>query len=121
MRCNPYEGKLIPRAKALRQNMTPQERKLWYLFLRSYAPRFYRQRAIGKYIADFYCPAAQLAIEIDGSQHYEANTLQRDAERTNALGMLGISVLRFTNADINERFHAVCECIDRAVRERTPG
>ena len=116
MRCIPYKAKLITRAKTLRQNMTPQERKLWYLFLRSYTPRVYRQRAIGEYIADFYCPAAHFVIELDGSQHYEVDTLRRDAERTSALRILGISVLRFTNAEINEHFQAICECIDREIR-----
>ncbi len=96
--------------------MTPQERKLWYLFLRSYTPRVYRQRAIGEYIADFYCPAAHLVTELDGSQHYEADTLRRDAERTNALRIPDISVLRFTNAEINEHLQAICECIDREIR-----
>jgi len=60
---------LTPRARQLRKTMTKEERKLWYDFLRAYPLHIYRQRTIGKYIADFYCPAASLVIELDGSQH----------------------------------------------------
>ena len=62
---------LTPRARQLRKTMTKEERKLWYDFLRAYPLHIYRQRTIGKYIADFYCPAASLVIELDGSQHCE--------------------------------------------------
>ena len=61
---------LTPRARQLRKTMTKEERKLWYDFLRAYPLHIYRQRTIGKYIADFYCPAASLVIELDGSQHW---------------------------------------------------
>ena len=91
--------------------MTPQERKLWYLFLRKYPVKVYKQRIIGPYIADFYCAAAKLVIEIDGSQHYSETTKQRDAERTAYFQSLGLQVLRYSNADINERFDRVCESI----------
>ena len=50
-----YNKANIPLAKTLRKNMTPWERKLWYEYLRSYPIRFQRQKAIGNYIADFYC------------------------------------------------------------------
>ena len=72
-----YNRENIPLAKALRKNMTPWERKLWYQFLRSYPVRFQRQKAIGNYIADFYCAKAGLVIELDGSQHYEAGYPQK--------------------------------------------
>ena len=65
-----YDGKLTPNARALRKAMTPWERKLWYCFLRTYPVKFYRQRVLGPYIVDFYCPAAKLAVELDGSQHF---------------------------------------------------
>ena len=51
--------------------MTPYERKLWYLFLRKYPVKIYKQRIIGRFIVDFYCASAKLVIEVDGSQHYE--------------------------------------------------
>ena len=66
----PYKNKLIPRAKELRKNATRQENHLWYDFLRSYPVRFQRQKTIGSFIVDFYCHAAKLVIELDGSQHY---------------------------------------------------
>ena len=61
-----YDKRNIPRAKELRKNMTPWERKLWYEYLRQYPVRFQRQKAIGEYIADFYCAKARLVIELDG-------------------------------------------------------
>ena len=65
-----YDRRLIGTAKALRKNLTPKERKLWYEFLNKYRVRFQRQKVIGHYIADFYCASAKLIIEIDGSGHY---------------------------------------------------
>ena len=58
-------------AKALRQNMTPWERRLWYCFLNTYPVRFQRQKCIDHYIVDFYCFRAKLVIELDGGGHYE--------------------------------------------------
>ena len=65
-----YNRKNVPLAKQLRRDMTPWERKLWYCFLRTFTPRFQRQKPIGGYIADFYCAKARLVIELDGAQHY---------------------------------------------------
>ncbi len=65
-----HNPKLTKNAKALRKNMTKEERHLWYDFLRSYPVRFLRQKVIDNYIVDFYCHDAQLIIELDGSQHY---------------------------------------------------
>jgi len=62
--------------------VTPWERKLWYEFLRQYPVRFQRQKAIGNYIADFYCAKARLVIELDGSGHCTAEQSQKDAVRT---------------------------------------
>ena len=66
-----YDSEIIPRAKQLRKDMTEQERRLWYCCLKEYPVKFYKQRVIGAYIVDFYCAQARLAIELDGSQHYE--------------------------------------------------
>ena len=73
---------LVPNAKQLRKNMTKEERHLWYDFLRQYPVRFQRQKVLGKYIVDFYCAKANLVVELDGSQHYEPNNIQKDEERT---------------------------------------
>ena len=66
-----HNTKLTANAKALRKNMTKEERHLWYDFLRLYPIRFLRQKIIDNYIVDFYCHEARLIIELDGSQHYE--------------------------------------------------
>lgn len=117
-----YSAKNIPRARALRKDMTPQERKLWYCFLRTYPIKFYRQRTIGDYIVDFYCPEVKLAVELDGGQHYGENgPVAYDLRRTEALGHLGICMLRFPNPDVDWRFEGVCQMIEQAVkRARTP-
>ncbi|MBR5490966.1 MAG: DUF559 domain-containing protein, partial [Oscillospiraceae bacterium] len=57
-------------SQLLRKNMTKEERHLWYDFLKSFPLQFKRQKPIGPYIVDFYCPKARLVVELDGSQHY---------------------------------------------------
>ena len=112
------DDSLLPLARRLRRDMTPHERKLWYLFLRTYPVKIYKQRIIQSYIADFYCAAAKLVIELDGSQHFEDQAMTDDAVRTEDLSSLGLMVLRFTNSEIDREFPAVCEQIDRVIRER---
>ena len=77
-----YNEQLIPRAKQLRKDMTKEERRLWYDYLRAYPVKFSRQKVMGNYIVDFYCAEAKLVIELDGSQHYEPDAAKKDAERT---------------------------------------
>lgn len=113
-----YNGELVPRARELRKNMTRHERHLWYDFLRRYPVKVYRQREISGYIADFYCPAAKLIIELDGSQHFTPDGLAHDAGRTAVLEQLGIMVARFTNRQIDTEFNAVCTEIDRIITSR---
>ncbi|MBQ1504821.1 MAG: endonuclease domain-containing protein [Oscillospiraceae bacterium] len=113
-----YDGKNIKRAKNLRKNATPQENHLWYDFLRLYPVCFQRQKAIGHYIADFYCHAAKLVVEIDGGQHFEQDAEQYDESRTADLAEFGLIVLRFSNREINLRFREVCEKIDLTVKAR---
>lgn len=113
-----YNKKLIPRAKELRKNATPQENELWYKFLRTYPIRFQRQKTIGQFIVDFYCHEAKLVIELDGSQHFTPEGKTHDAQRTAALETLELHVLRFTNRDIDSEFKAACAKIDASVRER---
>lgn len=112
-----YNKSNIPLAKALRQNMTPWERKLWYNFLRSYPIRFQRQKAIGNYIADFYCARAGLVVELDGSEHYTPQQAERDSVRTGELEAMNLTVLRICNTDVDLNFAGVCEYIDAAVRK----
>lgn len=82
----PRDKDVLENARALRKSMTREERHLWYDFLRGYSPRFVRQKVVGRYILDFYCDAAGLAIELDGSQHYEA---EGTAARCTAHGISG--------------------------------
>lgn len=111
----PYNRKNIPLAKSLRKNMTKEERHLWYDFLRKHPVRFQRQKAIGKYIVDFYCASAGVAIELDGSQHFEPEELKKDFLRTKALEKMGIQVVRIPNNEIWKNFCGVCEYIDSLV------
>ena len=107
-------------ARALRKDMTKEERHLWYDFLRSYPIRFMRQRPIDRYIVDFYCAKAKLVVELDGSQHFDGAGLQADSERDHTLSVLGISVLRIPNTEVMRNFPGVCEQIDLEVRQRLP-
>ena len=107
----PRNSKLIKNAAALRQNMTKEERHLWYDCLRFCRPRFRRQEIIGSYIADFYCHQAKLIVELDGSQHYDQKKIEYDDRRTAYFHALGITVFRFSNADINSNFLGVCAAV----------
>ena len=114
----PKDYSQLETARRLRREMTPQERKLWYLFLRKYPVKIYKQRIIGRFIVDFYCAAAGLVIELDGSQHYEQQGMAYDAERSAFLMAHELYILRFSNRDIELNFHSVCEQIDHAIQER---
>ena len=111
-----YNKENIPLAKALRKIMTPWERKLWYDYLRSYPVRFQRQKAIGNYIADFYCAKAKLVIELDGGGHYTTEQTERDMIRTKELEAMDLTVLRICNLDIDRNFSGVCEYVDLTVK-----
>ena len=112
----PYDQRIIPLAKDLRKNATPQENHLWYDFLSKYEVRFQRQKAIGHFVADFYCHKAKLVIEIDGSQHFTEAGQRYDAFRTERLEGYDLQVIRFTNTQINCCFREVCEYIDAIVK-----
>ncbi|MBQ3176996.1 MAG: endonuclease domain-containing protein [Clostridia bacterium] len=114
----PRLRELRPFSTELRNHATPEERHLWYDYLSKYPVHFYRQRIIGPYIVDFYCPKAKLVVELDGSQHRTPEGLWYDAHRTAFLERYGLRVVRFRNWDVKTRFTAVCRRIDAAVRER---
>ena len=111
-----YNPKNIILAKNLRKNATPQENRLWYDFLAKYEIRFQRQKAIDEFIADFYCCQANLVIELDGSQHYTDEGIEKDEFRTEILEGYQLKVIRFTNRQIDQNFPAVCAYIDEAVQ-----
>lgn len=106
-----YNQDLTTLARQLRKNMTKEERHLWYDFLKEFPLRVHRQKVIGNYIVDFYIAEKKLVIELDGSQHYEDREKKADQERDAYLTSLGMSVLRYSNADVNLRFESVCQDI----------
>ncbi len=95
-------------AQQLRKDMTPQERKLWYDGLIKLPWKFRRQKVIERYIIDFYCAETKIAIEVDGSQHYDEREQSNNEERTAFLNGKGITVLRYSNYDVDNHFDAVC-------------
>lgn len=99
-----YNKKYIERARILRNNMTPEERKLWYDFLCENKYRFNRQKIIENYIVDFYCPKKKLIIELDGNQHYTVDGKEYDKIRTELLNAYNLQVIRFKNKEIKENF-----------------
>ena len=113
----PKDTSQLETARRLRREMTPHERKLWYLFLRKYPVKICKQRIIGRFIVDFYCASAKLVIELDGSQHYEDSNVVKDAERTAFLEGYGLTVIRIPNNEVMRNFRGVCEYIDAAVRQ----
>ena len=114
-----HNKRLVPLARQLRKEMTKEERHLWYDFLRNYPVRFFRQKVLGQYIVDFYCAEARLVVELDGSQHYEAENIAKDQERTAFLEGYGLQIIRIPNNEISTNFRGVCEHIDMAVKQAT--
>ena len=112
-----HNSALTRNARALRKEMTKEERHLWYDFLRNYPVRFLRQKVIDNYIVDFYCHDARLIIELDGSQHYEKEGLLKDKLRTEHLESRNLTVIRISNNEVMRNFRGVCEYIDMAVKE----
>ncbi len=110
--------KLTKLSQNLRKQQTKEETALWYQYLRSYPVRFRRQYVIGDYIVDFYCHKCKLVIELDGSQHYEPEKIEKDQLRIKYLENQGLYVLRFTNIDIQHNIAGVCEMIDMVVAQR---
>jgi very-short-patch-repair endonuclease len=112
-----YNGNLKQYARQLRKNMTDAERRLWAKIrmkqLKEY--QFYRQKPIGDYIVDFFCPRAKLVIEVDGSHHLVGETIKYDRIRDEYLGSFGLRVLRFTNTDVLTRIEGVVERIEAEI------
>ena len=98
--------------------MTKEERRLWYDFLKDHTVRFSRQKVLGKYIVDFYSAAAKMAIELDGSQHFEEKGQRYDARRDEYLEEYGLKVIRIPNREINDNFYGVCEYLNAMIEQR---
>jgi very-short-patch-repair endonuclease len=99
----------------LRRELTPAERKLWFEFLSTHPEKFSRQKPLLRYIADFYCARARLAIELDGDSHFIAAGQRYDEQRAADLASLGIRIVRFTNLEVKAQFESVCARIDEAL------
>ena len=85
------------------------------IFLKKLPATFNRQKVIGKYIVDFYCAKAKLVIELDGSQHFEDGGLASDKIRDAYLKEKGLTVLRYSNYDVNTNFEGVCADIKKHI------
>lgn len=107
----PYNKKLVQNARELRKNMTPEEKHLWYDFLKKLPLNVRRQHNIESYIVDFYIAENKVVIEVDGLQHTSKEHREKDKERDRALDKWGIKVLRYTNESINNNFENVAKDI----------
>jgi very-short-patch-repair endonuclease len=113
-----YKHENVELARNLRRNMTPQEKRLWYGWLRNLPFRFQRQKPIGDYIVDFYCHKAKLVIEIDGWRHFTNEGLEQDAKRTEFLETLGLRVLRFKGHEVDNSIEGVAAEIETVAKAR---
>ena len=105
-------------ARGLRKRMTKEERRLWYDFFKKTPYRVNRQRQFGNYIVDFFIAEVKLVIELDGSQHYSEQGRDNDRERDAYLKEHGLTVLRYSNYDVNTDFEGVCLDIQRNIEKR---
>ena len=108
-----YNLKLKKYSQQLRKNMTDAERLLWSKLRKKQLKglQVYRQRIIGNYIVDFYCPKAHLVIELDGGQHYTDKGKQSDKVRDAYMKNEGLKVLRFSDREIFENLDGLIERI----------
>ena len=115
-----YNPKIKTTARTLRKNMTDSELKLWSRIRRRqiFGLQFYRQRPIGNYIVDFYCPKAQLVLEVDGLQHMQELAVRKDNYRDSYLKQQGIKVLKFDNLQVLKQLDAVVEKVYQTVASR---
>jgi very-short-patch-repair endonuclease len=117
----PYNPKLIPLAKLLRQNMTLGEIALWReVKARKLGFRFSRQIPIDEFIVDFYCKDLQLAIEVDGSIHFVEGHQHKDAKRQRRLESLGVEVIRFSDLDVKNNLPWVIYQIKDKIKKLKP-
>ena len=114
----PFDRKFKPLARNLRTNMTNAEQLIWSKIRRKQIGdlQFYRQKNIGHYIVDFYCPKGKLIVEVDGGQHYEKAGIKKDQERDRYLQDLGLTVLRFSDIDVLKNIDGVIEKIHEYIQ-----
>jgi len=113
-----YDSKLKQPSRQLRKNSTDAEILLWSKIRMKQLGGllFYHQKPLGGYIADFYCPKAKLAIEVNGGQHLTAEAVEYDRVRDEYMATMGLKVLRFTNTDVTENIEGVIEVIENNLK-----
>jgi len=107
----------MSKARALRKDLTPEERKLLGI-LRNHqilGIGFRRQHAIGHFVVDFCAPSEKIIIKVDGNQHLDKNDY--DLARMDFLSTKGYRVLRFWNNEIIHNIQSVIERIFRAIQD----
>ena len=121
----PYNAQLVEKAKEMRKNPTVAEQKLWQFF-RSTPPfcrgvglKVWRQKPIAHFIVDFYCPKLKLVIEVDGASHFTPEGMEYDKARTDILKGYGLTVIRFTNDEVNNHFEGVCQQIEDFIKGKS--
>lgn len=107
----------------LRRDQTPTERMLWRYLQRKQilGLKFRRQHGFGCYVMDFYCPTIRLCIEIDGEVHNDEKVKKKDEDRTTFLNSKGITVLRFSNEEIEKNCQQVAEQIKEFINSKNWG
>jgi very-short-patch-repair endonuclease len=107
-----YDKHLKKYSRRLRNEMTDAERMLRSKIRGKQLKDFqvYRQKPIGRFVVDFYCPKAKLVIELDGGQHYsEAIQIKKDESRDRYMERIGLKVLRFSDKEVCENLTEVLE------------
>ncbi len=103
---------ILRRASELRKKMTPAEKILWQKLRKDQlGANFRRQHAIGSFIADFYCHSKKLVVELDGIVHKTSYQSERDVQRDKIMQDYGLTVLRFTNNEIERNINEVLQKI----------
>jgi len=111
------------RRKDLRNNMTEPEKRLWSILSNNQlGVKFRRQHGIGHYIVDFYCPAINLIIEVDGESHFLEDAQAYDKVRDAYMLGLGLTTIRYNNHDVMHHIEGICQTIQHVIesQKRTP-
>ena len=107
-----FYGKHLKKySRRLRKEMTDAEKVLWSKIRGKQLKGFqvYRQKPIGRFVVDFYCPKAKLVIELDGGQHYSGTIQAKDELRDGYMKRVGLKVLRFSDKEVFENLSGVLE------------
>jgi very-short-patch-repair endonuclease len=110
---------ILQRSRDLRHPLTPSEAMIWRVVRsRQVGFKIRRQQPIGRFILDFYCAEAKLAIEIDGDIHTDPDQAVYDAARTEWLQQRGYEVIRFEARQVDKDLSTVVDAIRRACEAR---